>query len=105
MEHAKTNFLLQEEGLLDVDRSTVEDLLPGLIPNGGNITLRHLLSHSSGLCDFASSQDLLATLSPADGDLNRSWEPEELIAVANAHGPTGGRPGFPTPTRTSSCSV
>jgi D-alanyl-D-alanine carboxypeptidase len=40
------------EGTLSLD-DTVERRLPGLIPNGSNITVRQLLNHTSGLYDYA----------------------------------------------------
>jgi D-alanyl-D-alanine carboxypeptidase len=36
---------------------TVEDVLPGLLPQGARITIRHLLSHRAGLHD-ATDEDL-----------------------------------------------
>jgi CubicO group peptidase (beta-lactamase class C family) len=39
---------LAGEGKLALDDS-VERWLPGLVPNGGAITVRHLLNHTSGL--------------------------------------------------------
>lgn len=39
------------EGKLSLDDS-VEQRLPGVVPNGGKITIRQLLNHTSGLADF-----------------------------------------------------
>ncbi len=74
---------LEAEGRLDID-DPVEKWLPGLVPNGGAITLRELMNHTSGLFDY--------TEEPAFGDAlltnpARSWAPRELLAFAFAHGP------------------
>ena len=42
------------EGKLSLD-DTVERRLPGVVPNGGRITIRQLLNHTSGLADFESN--------------------------------------------------
>ncbi|MFB7474039.1 serine hydrolase domain-containing protein [Kitasatospora sp. NPDC056184] len=42
---------LVDEGKLRLD-DPVERHLPGVVPNGGAITLRHLLNHTSGLDDY-----------------------------------------------------
>ena len=55
-------------------------------PNGGKITIRMLLSHTSGLAGFSSAWG-------TDLDKwSRDWTPEELIAEANKAG-TVGKPG------------
>ena len=43
-------FQLMEEGKLRLD-STLEEHLPGVVPRGGEITIRHLLGHRSGLAN------------------------------------------------------
>ncbi|WP_250031426.1 serine hydrolase domain-containing protein [Paractinoplanes maris] len=70
---------------------TVERWLPGLVPNGQNITLRMLLNHTSGLFDFTADETFLAAFL---ADRTRLWTPRELIAVATSHPPTG-PPGSP----------
>ena len=74
---------LEAEGKLDID-DAVEKYLPGLVPNGGAITLRQLLNHTSGLFDYTEDQAFFnAVLSnPA-----RVWTPRELLAYAFAHTP------------------
>ena len=72
---------LVEEGKLSLD-DTVDIWFPEQ-PNGNKITVRMLLSHTSGLGDY---QELLGT----DPDkLTREWAPEELIAIANQAGSVG----------------
>jgi D-alanyl-D-alanine carboxypeptidase len=71
------------EGKLALE-DTVEKWRPGLVPNGGAITIRELLNHTSGLYDF--TEDLgwqRATIA----DPHRVWGPRELVAVATSHPP------------------
>jgi D-alanyl-D-alanine carboxypeptidase len=75
------------EGKLSLD-DTVERRLPGLIPNGANITVRQLLNHTSGLYDYAEDKAFLAQLD----NRGRVWTPRGLIALATAHKPLF-RPG------------
>jgi D-alanyl-D-alanine carboxypeptidase len=72
---------LVEEGKLSLD-DTVDTWFPEQ-PNGDRITVRMLLSHTSGLANY---QDTFGT------DIEkwtRAWTPEELIAEANLAGPVG----------------
>ncbi|MUL40064.1 beta-lactamase family protein [Streptomonospora sp. PA3] len=61
--------------------STLGELLPGAIRGGGEITLRMLLSHTSGL--YSYNRDMPGVRSDPD----RTWRPEELVAVAEKNGP------------------
>jgi D-alanyl-D-alanine carboxypeptidase len=75
---------LVEEGKLSLD-DTVDTWFPEQ-PNGDKITVRMLLSHTSGLAVFSSTWG-------TDLDKwSRDWTPEELIAEANKAG-TLGKPG------------
>ena len=68
---------------------TVEHWLPGLIPDGGRITVRELLGHRSGLADYAGDAAFVReTLAQS----RRRWRPRELVRVALAEGPVA-RPG------------
>ena len=70
---------------------TVERWLPGLVPDGGRITLRQLLAHRSGLADYA---DDAAFARRTVAQPRRRWIPRELVAVARAEGrvaPPGAR--------------
>jgi D-alanyl-D-alanine carboxypeptidase len=69
---------LVEDGELMLD-DTVERWLPGLVPGGRMITVRHLLSHMSGLSDYV--EDDRVRRNP-----RRKWAPRELVAVALAAG-------------------
>jgi D-alanyl-D-alanine carboxypeptidase len=74
---------LAGEGKLGVDDS-VERWLPGVVPNGAAITLRHLLSHTSGLFNYTDDQGLENAIL---ADPGREWSPRELLAVAFTHEP------------------
>jgi D-alanyl-D-alanine carboxypeptidase len=68
---------------------TVERWLPGLVPDGGRITVRELLGHRSGLADYAGDAVFVReTLAQP----RRLWTPRELVRVALAEGPVA-RPG------------
>lgn len=53
---------LVEDGRLRLDDS-VEQWLPGLIPGGREITVRHLLEHTAGLFDYVADDRLSGTAS------------------------------------------
>mgnify|MGYP006413812269 CR=1 FL=1 len=74
---------LAEEGVLTVE-DPVAKWLPGLVPNGENITIRHLLTHTSGIFSY-TDDDTFWEESVAD--LNRRWKPEEIVAIAAGHDP------------------
>jgi D-alanyl-D-alanine carboxypeptidase len=68
---------------------SVERWLPGLVPEGGRITVRELLAHRSGLADYAGDA---AFLRQTLAQPRRLWTPGELVRVALAKGPVA-RPG------------
>jgi D-alanyl-D-alanine carboxypeptidase len=77
---------LVQEGRLRLD-APVRTWLPGLLPGGDTITVRHLLQHTSGLPDH------LETPGFTEGLLeNPVYEPEELVALATDR-PLEFRPG------------
>lgn len=63
---------------------SVEKWLPGLVPNGKNITLRMLLNHTSGLYDYLNDPETLAAVTGQD---ERTKTPAELLAVAAKYPP------------------
>lgn len=82
---------LVDEGRLRLD-DPVEKWLPGVVPGGERIMLRHLLNHTSGLYDFLRT----LTLPPAPGFLKyqtRTWTADEQIQRALAHPPVFKQPG------------
>src|SRR5204862_3179252 len=64
---------LAAEGRLRLD-DPVARRLPGLLPDGGRITIRDLLAHRSGLADVADDR---AVLNGARSD----WPPRRLVAL------------------------
>jgi D-alanyl-D-alanine carboxypeptidase len=76
---------LAGEGKLALEDS-VERWLPGLVPNGGQITVRQLLNHTSGLADYAPDEDE-AFIRRVLANRRRAWQPRELVAIGTAHPP------------------
>ena len=82
--------------------ATVERRLPGLVPNGGGITIRELLNHASGLFDYVEDKMFERQVD----NPTKVWAPRRLVAIATAHAALfpparGGR----TRTPTTSCSA
>ena len=79
---------LADERRLDLD-DTVEEHLPGLVRGQGNdgrkITLRQLLTHTSGLFDFAADQRVARRLSGPPGA--SALTPRQLVRIAVTHRP------------------
>ena len=72
---------LEAEGKLDID-DPLERWLPGLVPNGGAITLRELLNHTSGLYNYTDDNDWITAVV---ANPMRPWSPRELIAIGLTH--------------------
>ena len=72
------------EGKLRLSDS-VERWLPGLVPNGGKVTLRHLLNHVSGIPDYESDPRYLKPY--LSGNLSYYWSPRKLVQMAVSHPP------------------
>ena len=70
---------LVDAGVLGLD-DTVEQHLPGVLPDGAEITVRELLGHTAGLFDYTSDPALLR------GEL----DPNALIAIASLRERTSG---------------
>jgi D-alanyl-D-alanine carboxypeptidase len=75
---------LVAEGKLRLTDS-VEKWLPGLVPNGRKVTLRHLLNHLSGIPDYESDPRYLKPY--LSGDLGFYWAPRKLVQLAVSHPP------------------
>jgi D-alanyl-D-alanine carboxypeptidase len=58
--------------------------LPGLVPDGGAITLHELLQHTSGIFDYTNDPGFLPAVA---ADPDRVWRPTELVRIAVAHPP------------------
>ena len=70
------------ERRLSLDDS-VERWLPGVVPNGGAITVRQLLNHTSGLYNYTDLPFYLQVLR----EPLRTWRPLQLVQRAVAHPP------------------
>ena len=75
---------LVDEGKLTLD-DRLEKWLPGLVPNGADITVRMLLNHSSGIANYEEHPDYMAPYFA--GDLGHVTTPAQLVAMGNALGP------------------
>ena len=73
---------LVEERRLDLS-DTLEERLPGLVPDGDRITVAQLLDHTSGLADYASTP----TFADPREYAGRTYSPRALVEVAVAAGP------------------
>jgi D-alanyl-D-alanine carboxypeptidase len=65
---------------------TVERWLPGLVPAGADITVRHLLTHTSGVYDYVEA----LPIRDPEQFLRirwRTWDPRDLVALATARPP------------------
>ncbi|MFD1934708.1 serine hydrolase domain-containing protein [Nonomuraea mangrovi] len=82
---ATTVLQLVAEGRLNLD-DPVERHLPGLVPNGEKITVRHVLSHRSGLFNYTDSLWPGGLQGMYDTRFKR-YTPRELVAEANRHEP------------------
>ncbi|WP_327424961.1 beta-lactamase family protein [Streptomyces sp. NBC_01230] len=82
---ATTVLQLVDEGALRLD-DPVERHLPGLLPGGDKITVRHLLSHRSGLFNYTDSlwADGLQGFSKTRF---KHYTPHQLVDEMNAHKP------------------
>jgi len=90
---------LVADGKLALD-DTVEQRLPGVVANGGSITVRQLLNMTSGLFDYLNDGDSTVTDRLLAGDLTHRWSPLSLLAISNAH-----EPRFAPGARWSYCST
>ncbi|MFE9634694.1 serine hydrolase domain-containing protein [Streptomyces sp. NPDC006463] len=84
---------MEAEGKLGLD-DTVEHHLPGLVRGNGNdgdkITVRHLLSHTSGLFDYLADEEYAKTYLRGEGYLKHRYDtlpPEKHVRVALSHEP------------------
>ena len=74
---------LVARGKLRLDAPT-SAYLPGLLPDGNQITVRELLSHISGLYDYENSTGMQHLVAH---DLTKAWTPAELIQAGEAYPP------------------
>ena len=93
---------LVAQGKIALD-APVSKYLPGLLSDGKRITIRELLSHTSGLDDYTSDTRFIAPY--LQGNFGRAWTPRQMVAFA-ASQPRAFAPGTSSRTRTptTSCS-
>lgn len=72
---------LVAQGKLGLD-AAISRYLPGLLPDGNRITVRELLSHTSGLYGYENSASMLHVVA---NELTKVWTPAELIQVGEEH--------------------
>ena len=89
-------LLLVQEGKIGLG-DPVSKYVTG-IRNGGAITITQLLSMRSGLYNYTMAPELAASL---DHDPTKTWNPDELLDIANKHGP----PGFARGERFEYCNT
>ncbi|MBB5852749.1 serine hydrolase domain-containing protein [Amycolatopsis umgeniensis] len=82
---------LTDEGRLTLD-DPVERHLPGVVPDGGRITVRHVLQHTSGLHDYMSEPGYSTNRWRGDARFD-DYTPSQLLKVAFAKGPDFENPG------------
>jgi D-alanyl-D-alanine carboxypeptidase len=70
---------LVAQGKIGLD-DPVSKYLPGLLPDGARITIRELLSHTSGLYDFATDPRFMAPY--LQGKLGFAWTPKQMVGFA-----------------------
>lgn len=67
---------------------TVEQWLPGVISNGGAISVRQLLNHTSGIFDYIQDPRVLAPyLEDLPNNLTLIFDAREGVRIAAEHGP------------------
>ena len=71
---------------------SVEKLLPGLVRNGEQITVRQLLNMSSGLADYCAVPPGSTLCTPPPGQMGRRWSPRRLVRIG-ASAPATFAPG------------
>jgi D-alanyl-D-alanine carboxypeptidase len=74
---------LVDRGQLELD-APVERYLPGVVPNGANITVRMLLNHTSGLYSYTSAENFFEDIF---ADPQHVHTDAELLERAFAYGP------------------
>ncbi|MGW7682136.1 serine hydrolase domain-containing protein [Kribbella sp. NPDC054772] len=82
---------LVAEGRIRLDDS-VEHWLPGVVPNGENITVRELLNHTSGLFDYKNTLPMPPS-AEFYANRYRTWTAAEQIQRAVANPPVFDTPG------------
>ena len=74
---------LVAQGRLSLD-DPIEKHLPGVIPNGDEITVRQLLNHTSGIFNYTADRPLMDQV---ENGSPKVWSAMELVRVALQHEP------------------
>ena len=78
------------QGRLSLD-DTVEHWLPGVVSgsgnDGGEITIRDLLQHTSGIYDYTADFPELSSTAGFQADRFTTYTPAQLVAIAMRHSP------------------
>lgn len=77
---ASTILLLQEKGLLNIN-DTIGKWLQNIPNVNGQITIKQLLNHTSGLNDYTQNPAFFTAL---NSDYNHVWQPEEMLQWIDA---------------------
>lgn len=89
---ATSMLQLEEEGKLSLD-DTVDHWLPGLVQgnghDGGEITLRQILNHTSGIYSYTDDEEFKRKEFGTDFFKYRyaTWTPSQIVRLAMAHRP------------------
>ncbi len=74
---------LADQNRVDLD-GAISDYLPGVVPNGKNITVEMLLNHTSGLFNYTDDKAFFAALTQHP---QKIWTPQQLLRIAFRPGP------------------
>jgi D-alanyl-D-alanine carboxypeptidase len=82
---------LSAEGRVGLD-DPIERYLPGVVPGGGAITVRQVLSHTAGIFDYTEDPEFADDTEAEQeqlvaADRWKTYAPEQLIAVATSYPP------------------
>lgn len=82
---------LIEDGRLSLDQTLASLLgeVVGKVPDAGQITVGHLLAHTSGIFDYAQSLDYLSQLVGPKFRADRRWTIEDYLDFVTGNEPTG----------------
>jgi D-alanyl-D-alanine carboxypeptidase len=76
---------LVDEGRIELDEP-IEMYLPGVVPNGANITVRQILNHTSGLYDYMKGEGW-STNRWRGSERFTAYSPDQLLTEAFRHEP------------------
>ncbi|PUB21469.1 beta-lactamase [Promicromonospora sp. AC04] len=76
---------LVDEGRINLD-APIGTYLPGVVPNGANITVRQILNHTSGLYDYMKGEGWSTNRWRGDARF-ATFSPDQLLDAAIGHKP------------------